>query len=1311
MKYEMGEGAAADAGTRENGADAHANNAADAGARGSGADAHANRAAADADTREGSGADAHAGDAAAEAGTRKEDGRVPTLTPISELGIDPQRFQFKSGADKKGVTRPLQGAFDQRQARPLYVWEDRSGKKYVVEGHHRLDLAQRSGVQDVLTYVDRESDGVTAEQARTKGVWQNIKDGKGSIADFADYFRGSGLTEEQAKTEGLFTEKEGRTGFVIGKNSGETLWSAFKNGLAANRAEAIASVAQGDEGLEAVGVKAAERMSEIQLREYLKFMKGAERKESAETGDLFGFDDSAMRLGETLSRIAAKRIKELDERLRSAKGALRNPDGAAQVDVKVGKNAQKLYDGLIKERQRWENWTTDAELRKEMLARAEGAERTADPATAGVNEALRAKYGDGVSVTRAKGLNKIQETVKDFFWKEFNTEVEFFDTEDLKADGFRHGGTIWLNRAGRKPMLFSAFHEFAHKLRTDSPEAFRKLTESVTALADKGKYSKWQTRYNAKYRKAGYAELDEGALAEEFISDVVGSFGAEEDFLKELAGQDKSVLERFLEWIEALREALLGNYKPEARKVIDKELDRVRREVLAALRAAEAAEGKYETGNMKYEMRGDAAAGAGTLGKSDKSDKSDGADRKAKETENGKLSGATLWKKKGTTAAQPSMELHDESPTPEALRTRASDSTITSETEKSRDGEEKKSSKTRKELAGEVHTIDDYCVLVMRNPGLDASAKKDLLKRFALDQKMTLKEAEELLEYTCVQSAREIASDNSLTEREKYNLIVKMYEDMPLLNMRTSTSIENQAYSTPLPLAYMLGRAVLVGANRIYEPTAGNGALVLTAEPGKVHANEIETGRLSALRESGFAVTSHDAAEYVPEEKSDAVIMNPPFGRLKEKREFEGTVLWKLEHLIALNALKTLTPDGRAAMILGAADKLTSKVNKSEKPFLNYLYDHFNIADSFEVSGELFKKQGAGYPVRVIILNGRKEKSDFSDKFSETPVERLADWSSIYERLKGVEDEINQQRVSAETGLRENAGSGVASDVAGRRDSADGAGAGEKTAVADRGTDPSVHRGEPSGRSEAGDGAGAGGASGASVRGVGESGGLGGRSASDHGSSVRTEDGGGASGVAEEDGSGRDGGHRSVHAGGGEDVRSVGGEAAEGKYEIGNMKYEMGGDAAADADTREETSEDGLQNRYKPKSHAESLGTMVPKFMRSESEAALANLEKKHGSVDEFVKEELGYSTLDEMYKGLAAEQIDGVALAIDNIKNGDSIVIGDQTGIGKGRQAAAVMRYAKRHGILPIFVTEKPKLFSDMYLTGWTSGSSSIRF
>ena len=130
-----------------------------------------------------------------------------------------------------------------------------------------------------------------------------------------------------------------------------------------------------------------------------------------------------------------------------------------------------------------------------------------------------------------------------------------------------------------------------------------------------------------------------------------------------------------------------------------------------------------------------------------------------------------------------------------------------------------------------------------------------------------------------------------------------------------------------------------------------------------------------------------------------------------------------------------------------------------------------------------------------------------------------------------------------------------------------------------------------------------------------------------------------------------------------------------------------------------------LQNRYRPQSNAESLGTVIPKFMRAETEKALASLKERHGDIDEFVRESLGYDTKEELYGALAAEQIDSVALAIDNIEKGESIIIGDQTGIGKGRQAAAIMRYAKRHGITPVFFTEKPKLFSDMYSDGLDIG------
>ena len=42
--------------------------------------------------------------------------------------------------------------------------------------------------------------------------------------------------------------------------------------------------------------------------------------------------------------------------------------------------------------------------------------------------------------------------------------------------------------------------------------------------------------------------------------------------------------------------------------------------------------------------------------------------------------------------------------------------------------------------------------------------------------------------------------------------------------------------------------------------------------------------------------------------------------------------------------------------------------------------------------------------------------------------------------------------------------------------------------------------------------------------------------------------------------------------------------------------------------------------------------------------------------------------------------------------------VVNHNTGIGKGRVVAAMISYAKRHGLVPIFVTEKPDLYGDMW-------------
>ena len=88
----------------------------------------------------------------------------------------------------------------------------------------------------------------------------------------------------------------------------------------------------------------------------------------------------------------------------------------------------------------------------------------------------------------------------------------------------------------------------------------------------------------------------------------------------------------------------------------------------------------------------------------------------------------------------------------------------------------------------------------------------------------------------------------------------------------------------------------------------------------------------------------------------------------------------------------------------------------------------------------------------------------------------------------------------------------------------------------------------------------------------------------------------------------------------------------------------------------------------------------------------------KFEDIDAYVQDKLGYDTKDELYKALSAEQIDSVALGIQQIENGKAFIIGDMTGVGKGRQAAALLRYAVKKGMKPVFITEKAQLFSDIY-------------
>jgi hypothetical protein len=121
-----------------------------------------------------------------------------------DIHFDPERFQYKLEArGQHGTTEALKDVkkFDPELAGTISVWRDpANGKTYVVNGHHRLDLAHKHGIDKIhIKYLDAPN----AETARAKGAMVNIAEGRGTSIDAAKFFRDTGITKEHAQASGL----------------------------------------------------------------------------------------------------------------------------------------------------------------------------------------------------------------------------------------------------------------------------------------------------------------------------------------------------------------------------------------------------------------------------------------------------------------------------------------------------------------------------------------------------------------------------------------------------------------------------------------------------------------------------------------------------------------------------------------------------------------------------------------------------------------------------------------------------------------------------------------------------------------------------------------------------------------------------------------------------------------------------------------------------------------------------------------------------------------------------------------------------
>ena len=547
---------------------------------------------------------------------------------------------------------------------------------------------------------------------------------------------------------------------------------------------------------------------------------------------------------------------------------------------------------------------------------------------------------------------------------------------------------------------------------------------------------------------------------------------------------------------------------------------------------------------------------------------------------------------------------------------------------------------------------------------------------------------QELVELSITKLARTVArkgiDGTSVEQKAAYDKIVSYYNAQPSLNARDSERLIKQQYSTPTPFGYVMGQFVQAGGKKVdsmLEPSAGNGALTITVNPSVVQVNDIDDARLANLRRLGYGkVTAQDALLPFNGEKADVVMTNPPFGTVTEK-VYDGIFhISSLEAQMAINALEKMKDNGRAAIVIGGntSYRTNGSMNPKDAAFFGYLYSHYNVADVINISGKaLYSRNGTGYDVRMILIDGRKT-GEFQRVFPPVKAKARAEQVTTFDELyKRVQDDIQQiQQVGDQSAdvqrEPETATDGTASAPIRSGNDRPNSGAGQRP-----GTTSDAVRDTPR---------------------------------TDSGQPATVNDGSRPVGVDNAVG-GNGTGTNDVPRG---DRPKP--EQREQYISVDNGRGGSGNDGRVSTPSRPDGNRQrlavktGLGDEKVPYPNQSGNGFTLMSVVPAAQAQVLQKSLGEIGDVDQFLVDELGYSSKDELYGYLAAEQIDSVALAIHQMNKGNAFIIGDMTGVGKGRQGAALIRYAVKQGKVPIYFTQKPTLFTDNYRDLVDIGSSNLR-
>jgi hypothetical protein len=327
-----------------------------------------------------------------------------TVTALNTnlVHFDPDRFQYKLGAQgEHGVTDALKGtqAWDPNAGTGILVWKDpEAGKVFVINGHHRLDIAKKLGVPQVET---RFITAKNAEEARLIGATTNIKQGRGTSVDAAKVFRESGLTREALIAGGMpMKEKIASEGLALA-NLHEPIFKKVVNGdLSVPRGVMIG------EGLshpEQIGVMKIidkhKNITDATLREAIEHERLAPKTVKT-THSLFGDDEEVVSLGLHRAETAAF----VHDRLLHEKkvfGTVSKERNASELQSRAGNIINAEESGKI------------SQAATENLATFRMLKDRSSPVSHLLNEAATRKAaGESKKVVHADVYNRLPEAIR-----------------------------------------------------------------------------------------------------------------------------------------------------------------------------------------------------------------------------------------------------------------------------------------------------------------------------------------------------------------------------------------------------------------------------------------------------------------------------------------------------------------------------------------------------------------------------------------------------------------------------------------------------------------------------------------------------------------------------------------------------------------------------------------------------------------------------------------------------------------------------------------------------------------------------------